>query len=280
MVDSTSYPPRVQAKSPGRRWRSKGPWICSGAAGVERARGRFGNPSKPRRAGATAQCTPRYGRGGTLDAALFSSAPRDSGRRDSVTGGFDPDSRAGQPARTGGRSGGRPGSGAAVERAERDDRSGERLARFELPRTATPPPGGPMAVSFRRDGFFGSDRGRPAAGEYDWIYLLNSDAVPEPDALTAAGALREPGTFSIASQILLCDRTRFRDETNWTTLFLEAGIATVHDVIPQSDEPVEHFYSGGGARSFRRGFSAGSWTDAPIIRFIGRTSSGAGGRAS
>jgi GT2 family glycosyltransferase len=85
----------------------------------------------------------------------------------------------------------------------------------------------------------------------DWVYLLNSDAVPEPGAFAAAGALRDAGTFSIASQILLRDRTRFREETNFTTLFLENGIATVHDLIPDSDLPGEHFYAGGGASFFQ-----------------------------
>jgi radical SAM protein with 4Fe4S-binding SPASM domain len=86
---------------------------------------------------------------------------------------------------------------------------------------------------------------------YDWVYLLNSDAVPEPDALAAAAGLREAGIFSTASQILLSDRTRFREETNWTTLFLENGLATIHDLIPRSEVPVEHFYAGGGASFFQ-----------------------------
>jgi radical SAM protein with 4Fe4S-binding SPASM domain len=86
---------------------------------------------------------------------------------------------------------------------------------------------------------------------HDWVYLLNSDAVPEPDALAAAGRLRDAETFSIASQILLRDRTRFREETNWTTVFLENGLATIHDLIPRSDHPVEHFYAGGGASFFQ-----------------------------
>jgi GT2 family glycosyltransferase/MoaA/NifB/PqqE/SkfB family radical SAM enzyme len=85
----------------------------------------------------------------------------------------------------------------------------------------------------------------------DWVYLLNSDAVPEPDALAAACGLRDAATFSIASQILLRDRTRFREETNWTTLFLENGLATIHDLIPRSSDPVEHFYAGGGASLFQ-----------------------------
>ncbi len=55
----------------------------------------------------------------------------------------------------------------------------------------------------------------------------------------------------MASQILLKDTTRFRDETNWTTLLVESGIATIHDWIPRSDDPVPSFYAGGGASLFR-----------------------------
>ncbi|PWT85977.1 MAG: hypothetical protein C5B56_13190 [Proteobacteria bacterium] len=86
---------------------------------------------------------------------------------------------------------------------------------------------------------------------HDWVYLLNSDAAPEAEALHAAAELRDAGSFSVASQILLRDRTRFREETNWTTLFLDRGLATIHDLIPHSEQPVEHFYAGGGASLFQ-----------------------------
>jgi len=87
---------------------------------------------------------------------------------------------------------------------------------------------------------------------YDWVYLLNSDVRVAPDALLAAGAHRDAGVFSIASQIMLKDSTRFREETNLTRLFLENGLATIHDLIPESADTVEHFYSGGGASMFQR----------------------------
>jgi len=86
---------------------------------------------------------------------------------------------------------------------------------------------------------------------HDWVYLLNSDAVPDPDALLAVAAFRSDDVFSIASQILLKDRSRFRDETNWSTLLVESGLATIHDWIPRSDTPVPTFYAGGGASLFR-----------------------------
>jgi len=97
--------------------------------------------------------------------------------------------------------------------------------------------------------------GAVAAGlrmvHHDWVYLLNSDAVPDPGALLQVAALRSGGVFSIASQIVLKDPTRFRDETNWSTLFVESGVAIIHDWIPRSARPVPTFYAGGGASLFR-----------------------------
>ena len=86
---------------------------------------------------------------------------------------------------------------------------------------------------------------------FDWIYLLNSDVVLEEAALTEAGSHRDPMVFSIASQILLKDVTRFRDETNWTRLFIDGGLVATHDLIPRSSATVEHFYAGGGASLFQ-----------------------------
>jgi GT2 family glycosyltransferase/MoaA/NifB/PqqE/SkfB family radical SAM enzyme len=101
-------------------------------------------------------------------------------------------------------------------------------------------------------GFAAAVDGGLRLARYDWVYLLNSDVRVGPDALVAAGQHRAPHVFSIASQILLKDSTRFREETNLTTLFLENGLATIHDLIPQSGDTVEHFYSGGGASMFQR----------------------------
>jgi GT2 family glycosyltransferase len=89
------------------------------------------------------------------------------------------------------------------------------------------------------------------AVEFDWVYLLNSDAVLEPGALEALSRHRDARCFAVASQIVLKDRTRFRDETNWTTLFVEDGLATIHDLIPRSGMPAEGFYAGGGAALFQ-----------------------------
>jgi radical SAM protein with 4Fe4S-binding SPASM domain len=89
------------------------------------------------------------------------------------------------------------------------------------------------------------------AVEFDWVYLLNSDAVLEPSALEALSGHRDTRCFAVASQIFLKDTTRFRDETNWTTLFVEEGLATIHDLIPRSGLPTEGFYAGGGAALFQ-----------------------------
>jgi MoaA/NifB/PqqE/SkfB family radical SAM enzyme/GT2 family glycosyltransferase len=90
------------------------------------------------------------------------------------------------------------------------------------------------------------------AARFDWVYLLNSDVVLDRQALAALAPHRSPETFSIASQILLKDTTRFREETNWTTLFVESGLATIHDWIPRSADPVPTFYAGGGASLFQK----------------------------
>jgi len=87
---------------------------------------------------------------------------------------------------------------------------------------------------------------------FDWVYLLNNDVVLDPDALVEASRHRRPEVFSIASQILLKDRTRFREETNWTSLFVENGLVAIHDRIPQSDDTVPGFYAGGGASLFQK----------------------------
>jgi MoaA/NifB/PqqE/SkfB family radical SAM enzyme/GT2 family glycosyltransferase len=87
---------------------------------------------------------------------------------------------------------------------------------------------------------------------YDWVYLLNNDVVLDPLALCALAPHRGPDTFSIASQVFFKDATRFREETNWTTLLIQDGLATIHDRIPPSDTVVPTFYAGGGASLFDR----------------------------
>ncbi|MBN9661658.1 MAG: glycosyltransferase [Acidobacteria bacterium] len=90
------------------------------------------------------------------------------------------------------------------------------------------------------------------AARHDWVYLLNSDAILEPEALTAAVAHRDASTFAIASQIFLGDTTRFREETNWCDISADNGLVTVADRIPHSAATVEGFYAGGGSSLFQR----------------------------
>jgi GT2 family glycosyltransferase len=107
---------------------------------------------------------------------------------------------------------------------------------------------------FRRrpTGFAKAVRAGLRAARYGWVYLLNNDVVLEPGALCELASYRDHRTFSIASQILLKDTTRYRDETNWGALVIESGLATLHDWIPRSEAPVDTFYAGGGASLFHK----------------------------
>jgi MoaA/NifB/PqqE/SkfB family radical SAM enzyme/GT2 family glycosyltransferase len=100
-------------------------------------------------------------------------------------------------------------------------------------------------------GFGGAVRAGLQSVRHDWVYLLNSDVALDPSALRVLAPLRSGETFSVASQVMLKDTARFRDETNWATLLVESGLATIHDWIPKSDGPTPTFYSGGGASLFR-----------------------------
>ncbi|QOY91829.1 glycosyltransferase [Paludibaculum fermentans] len=90
------------------------------------------------------------------------------------------------------------------------------------------------------------------AARHAWVYLLNSDAILEPEALAAAAAHRDANTFAIASQIILGDATRFREETNWCDISDDNGLVALADRIPHSAATVEGFYAGGGASLFQR----------------------------
>jgi GT2 family glycosyltransferase len=100
-------------------------------------------------------------------------------------------------------------------------------------------------------GFSGAIRAGLREVRFDWVYLLNSDVVLDPNALEAAARCRDGGIFAVASQIVFKDSTRYRDETNWTELFIEDGLVTIHDCIPQSGEVVDSFYAGGAASLFQ-----------------------------
>jgi len=100
-------------------------------------------------------------------------------------------------------------------------------------------------------GFAGAVRMGLQAARHDWVYLLNNDVALDSLALRALAPHRASETFAIASQIFLKDTTRYREETNWSTLLVESGLATIHDWIPRSDAPVPTFYAGGGASLFQ-----------------------------
>jgi MoaA/NifB/PqqE/SkfB family radical SAM enzyme/GT2 family glycosyltransferase len=100
-------------------------------------------------------------------------------------------------------------------------------------------------------GFGGAVRAGLRRVRHDWVFLLNSDVALDRSALRALAPMRSGETFSVASQIVLKDTTRFRDETNWSSLKVESGLATIHDWIPRSLGPVPTFYAGGGASLFR-----------------------------
>jgi MoaA/NifB/PqqE/SkfB family radical SAM enzyme/GT2 family glycosyltransferase len=100
-------------------------------------------------------------------------------------------------------------------------------------------------------GFGGAIRAGLREARFPWVYLLNNDVVLDRDAFRALAPCRNRSIFGISSQIFLKDRTRFREETNWTALLIQDGLAVIHDWIPRSDRPVENFYAGGGASLFQ-----------------------------
>jgi GT2 family glycosyltransferase/MoaA/NifB/PqqE/SkfB family radical SAM enzyme len=127
--------------------------------------------------------------------------------------------------------------------------NGSPVAEYDALRRANP------AVQWRFHvrplGFAGAIGAGLQDARFPWVYLLNNDVALHPDALCALAAWRDPSTFAISSQIFLKDRTRFREETNWSALLIEDGLATIHDWIPRSDRTVESFYAGGGASLFQ-----------------------------
>jgi MoaA/NifB/PqqE/SkfB family radical SAM enzyme/GT2 family glycosyltransferase len=116
--------------------------------------------------------------------------------------------------------------------------------------------------------FLGAVRKGLRAARYDWVYLLNNDAVPSREALAELLPLRGQDVFAIASQIFLKDSTRFREETNFGFLQLEGGLATIHDRVPETTEVATCSYAGGGASLFQRrllqGFCAASGVYQPF----------------
>lgn len=86
---------------------------------------------------------------------------------------------------------------------------------------------------------------------HGWTYLLNNDAAMRNDALAKLLPLRGDDVFAISSQIFFKDTARFREETNLSAMQVEDGLASVHDVIPESNSVSDSAYAGGGASLFR-----------------------------
>lgn len=87
--------------------------------------------------------------------------------------------------------------------------------------------------------------------KYDWVYLLNSDALLEPSALVEALARRSENVFAVASRIHVSgDREGI--ETNLTRLVIAGNLVDVWDVPPVPDAAAQgNFYCGGGSSLFR-----------------------------
>lgn len=92
-----------------------------------------------------------------------------------------------------------------------------------------------------------------AAARYDWVYLLNSDMVVDPLALSSLLEWRAPGVFAISSQIYFKDPGKRREETGWTRFRYGAGPADIWDAPPEDQATVRgNLYAGGGASLFQR----------------------------
>jgi MoaA/NifB/PqqE/SkfB family radical SAM enzyme len=94
-----------------------------------------------------------------------------------------------------------------------------------------------------------------------WTYLLNSDMLLEPDALTRLWNHRAAGVFSLASRINMIGETTAH-ETNRTGIEMVDGIVNLLELGADTHGPVEHLYSGGGSSLFQT-----EW----LRRFVART---------
>src|SRR5579863_34893 len=138
----------------------------------------------------------------------------DSGRA------LDRDSGAGQPRRAGGVSGERAGGSRAVGRTAGDDRDRERRPGKYVRAAARAHPEVRWRFHAGPLGFAEAIERGLREVRHDWVYLLNSDVALDPQALCALAPHRDSRTFSIASQIVLKDPTRYREETNCGALLI------------------------------------------------------------
>jgi len=103
----------------------------------------------------------------------------------------------------------------------------------------------------RRQGFSSAVHAALAHARHPWVYLLNSDAIVEPAALTEVLPLRRADRFAIASQIESYDVNQRRIESNWTRLAVEAGLVQLWDAYPVPAEPAPMPYAGGTAALYQ-----------------------------
>ena len=99
---------------------------------------------------------------------------------------------------------------------------------------------------------------------FAWVYLLNSDMLLNPDALTHVWPWRGERVFAVASQIFFADPTRRREETGWCVPVInETGQVALHDRLPIADHQVRGtLYAGGGSSLMQT---------APLRRFMQNT---------
>jgi len=101
--------------------------------------------------------------------------------------------------------------------------------------------------------FCGAVRGGLRRARHDWIYLLNSDMVLEPDALAALAAERADSVFALASRMFLTDPGALPSETNWTGYRVVDGLFEVfHAALPEGAGPFEILFGSGGCTLYRR----------------------------
>lgn len=101
--------------------------------------------------------------------------------------------------------------------------------------------------------FCGAVRRGLRRARHDWIYLLNSDMVLEPNALAALAGERGDSVFALASRMFLADQGCLPTETNWTAYRVVDGLFEVfHAAPPEGAGPFEILFGSGGCTLYRR----------------------------
>jgi glycosyltransferase involved in cell wall biosynthesis len=91
-----------------------------------------------------------------------------------------------------------------------------------------------------------------AHARYDWTLLLNNDMSVESSALAHLAALRAPGVFAIAPQIVQQSADGRREETGFVDWYVDdGGIHAYHAPVPRGGFASPHLCASGGAGLFR-----------------------------